>query len=329
MDPELQRIGSGPASAGSAAYAAPVVAIDGPSGAGKSTVSRSIALDLGLRYLDTGATYRALTWWLLQRGVNPRDLETIAEIMSRPQDLPQLEAGTDPHGPTIRVDGTDVEPAIRTPEVTAAVSPVSAVPAVRDWLVALQRSIIGTGGIVVEGRDIGTVVAPSADVKIFLTADATARAQRRLREMQASRLSASRASEDSDEAAAPESSDFSADGMLAAINRRDHLDSTRQTAPLSKAADAHEVDATAHELAQVVAIVGDIVRREIAARRSRGGMPAADVEADSWRDPVVEPGRRRAAHLPADVAAGHLGVGRAMDTPVLPPSGGRGTTVHP
>ena len=150
----------------------PVIAIDGPSGSGKSSTSRGVAARLGLRYLDTGAMYRAMTWWLLRHGVDVHDAAAVAARV----DEPEILSGTDPLGPTILVDGVDVGLAIRSDEVNAAVSPVSAVPEVRARLVELQREAIGDGGIVVEGRDIGSVVAPDADVKVYLTADAAARA---------------------------------------------------------------------------------------------------------------------------------------------------------
>ena len=144
-----------------------VVAIDGPSGSGKSSTSRGVAARLGLRYLDTGAMFRAMTWWLLRHDVDVHDADAVtARVLD-----PEILVGTDPQGPAIMVDGIDVALAIRTDEVNAAVSPVSAVPAVRARLLELQRAVIGEGGIVVEGRDIGSVVAPDAQVKIFLTAD--------------------------------------------------------------------------------------------------------------------------------------------------------------
>jgi CMP/dCMP kinase len=152
-----------------------VVAIDGPSGSGKSSTSRGVADRLGLRYLDTGAMYRAITWWMLRQDVDVHDPAAVAARVEEPEIL----SGTDPLGPTILVDGVDVGLAIRSDEVNAAVSPVAAVPAVRRRLLELQHEIIGAGGIVVEGRDIGSVVAPDADIKVFLTADAAARAHRR------------------------------------------------------------------------------------------------------------------------------------------------------
>ena len=203
-----------------------VVAIDGPSGSGKSSTSRGVATALGLRYLDTGAMFRAITWWLLQRGVDVQDPDAVAAVA----DQPVLESGTDPSAPTIAVDGVDVSAAIRSPEVTAAVSPVSAVPAVRARLLRDQRAIIGDGGIVVEGRDIGSVVAPWAQVKVYLTADAAARASRRTAEQGGGDVGATEAS------------------LLA----RDRIDSGRAAAPLLRADGAHHVDGTDLTLDQVV-----------------------------------------------------------------------------
>ncbi|MCW2827477.1 MAG: cytidylate kinase, partial [Marmoricola sp.] len=155
-----------------------VVAMDGPSGSGKSSTARGVASRLRLRYLDTGAQFRAMTVWMLDHEVDVADPAAIAARAGEPAIL----SGTDPDDPTITVDGRDVAVAIRTQRVTDHVSAVAAVPEVRRRLLELQRSIIGTGGIVVEGRDIGSVVAPDAEVKLFLTADPAARAARRTAE---------------------------------------------------------------------------------------------------------------------------------------------------
>jgi cytidylate kinase len=212
-----------------------VVAMDGPSGSGKSSTSRGVASRLGLRYLDTGAMFRAMTWWMLQHGVDVEDGETVAARAAEPA----LVSGTDPVSPTITVDGTDVAGPIRSPEVTAAVSAVSAVPAVRERLLREQRAIIDAGGIVVEGRDIGTVVAPDAPVKVFLTADAGARATRRTAEMTGTTVESTQ--ED--------------------LARRDRLDSGRATAPLLKAGDAVHIDTTQYTLEEVIAQVVALVER--------------------------------------------------------------------
>ncbi|WP_329424332.1 (d)CMP kinase [Streptosporangium sp. NBC_01495] len=213
-----------------------VVAMDGPSGSGKSSASRGVARALGLRYLDTGAMYRAITWWMIQRGVDLADPEAIA---ARALD-PVLTLGTDPEAPVVAVDGVDAVAPIRTAEVTAAVSAVSAVPEVRRRLVAEQREIIGSGGIVVEGRDIGTVVAPGAAVKIYLTASADARALRRTAELTGTTVAAQRA----------------------AMARRDTLDSTRKADPLAKAADAVELDTTALNLEEVIAEILRVIKEK-------------------------------------------------------------------
>jgi CMP/dCMP kinase len=214
-----------------------VVAVDGPSGAGKSSASRGAAVALGLRYLDTGSMYRALTWWLQQRDVDLSDAGLVGDLAAEPV----LEVGTDPRAPWVRVDGTDVSTAIRTPEVTGAVSAVAAVPRVRAHLIAQQRDIIASGpGIVAEGRDIGTVVAPDAPVKVFLTADSAARADRR-------------AAETSRPAAATQ----------AEQDRRDRLDAAQSM----KAADAVVIDSTLLELDQVIDLI-------VGLARDRAGLPA-------------------------------------------------------
>jgi cytidylate kinase len=214
-----------------------VIAMDGPSGSGKSSASRGVARALGLRYLDTGAMYRAVTWWMLQQGV---DLADPASVAAR-SDEPELEVGTDPDAPGISVGGVDVSGPIRSQEVTRAVSAVSAVPEVRRRMVDLQRQIIGSGDIVVEGRDIGTVVAPDAPLKVFLTASAEARAHRRTAEL----------------------SGTTVESQKAEMARRDTLDSTRKADPLAKAGDAVHLDTTPLDLDEVIAEVLRLVKERI------------------------------------------------------------------
>jgi cytidylate kinase len=209
--------------------------MDGPSGSGKSSTSRGVASRLGLRYLDTGAMFRAITWWMLERGIDVDDPAAVASHA----DEPVLVSGTDPAAPTITVDGVDVAGPIRSPEVTAAVSAVSAVPEIRARLLRDQREIIGDGGIVVEGRDIGTVVAPGAEVKVYLTADPEARAVRRTAELSGADVTATR--ED--------------------LLRRDRYDSGRATAPLAMADDAHHIDTTPFTLDEVIEQVVSLVAR--------------------------------------------------------------------
>lgn len=216
-----------------------VVAMDGPSGSGKSSTSRGVADRLGLQYLDTGAQFRAITLWMLRHDVDVHDPAAVAEHA----DEPVLESGTDPLDPTITLDGQDVAEAIRSAAVTAAVSPVATVPAVRARLLDLQRRIISAalaeGGIVVEGRDIGTVVWPEAEVKLYLTADAAARAARR----------------------AAENGSGSVAATEAELLRRDAIDSSRSTAPLSVPEGAVHLDTTPYDLAEVISRVVEVVER--------------------------------------------------------------------
>ncbi|MEU9885817.1 (d)CMP kinase [Sphaerisporangium sp. NPDC051011] len=208
--------------------------MDGPSGSGKSSASRGVARALGLRYLDTGAMYRAITWWMLEHGVDVGDPAAVAAQAG----APKLAVAADPEAPGITVDGRDVSAEIRTQEVTSAVSAVSAVPEVRARLVAEQRAIIGDGDIVVEGRDIGSVVAPGAPVKVYLTASPEARARRRTAELTGTTLEAQRV----------------------AMARRDTLDSTRKADPLVMAADAIELDTTELNLEEVISEVLRLVK---------------------------------------------------------------------
>jgi cytidylate kinase len=213
------------------------VALDGPSGTGKSTVARRLAGRLGVRYLDTGAMYRAATVATLRAGVDLADPVAITKIV----EAAKIEISTDPDNVSITLDGEPVDGEIRSAETTAAVSAVSAVPAVRAVLVDAQRELISDGGIVVEGRDIGSVVWPTARPKVYLTASAEARAQRRAGEV---------------------GGDVAV--VAADIARRDGLDSSRAASPLTQSADAIELDTTNLDIDQVVArlveLVGDVAR---------------------------------------------------------------------
>ncbi len=218
-----------------------VVAVDGPSGAGKSSVSRGVARRLGLRYLDTGAQYRAVTWWMLRHGVDITDRQAVIAASGKPV----IVSGTDPDNPAISVDGQDVSVQIRTPEVTAAVSAVAGVQPVRDRLIALQREIIAAAldesdGVVAEGRDIADVVYPGADSKIYLTASAEARAERRSAELSAVDL------------------DDTLSDTLSDLTRRDAEDA-KTTRPHDAASGAVVVDATHLTLTQVIDRVVDLV----------------------------------------------------------------------
>ena len=214
-----------------------IVAVDGPSGSGKSSVSKGVAQRLGFAYLDTGAMYRAVTWWALHEGIG---VDAVAGRIGQCAIL----SGTDPAAPTISVGGTDVSEAIRTPEVTAAVSAYSAVPEVRTALVEQQRRVAAgvAKGLVAEGRDLGTVVFPDADLKVYLTADVAARAQRRAAE----------------NAQRGHNSDVG--DTHQSLTARDAADSGRAVSPLQVADDAVEVDATHLTLAEVIDHVTALVK---------------------------------------------------------------------
>ena len=223
-----------------------VIAVDGPSGTGKSTVARGLARRLGFRYLDTGAMYRAVTWAVLRDGVDPDDAAAVTDLAARTR----ITVTTDPDHLHVTVDGRSVDGEIRSKAVTTAVSPVSAIPEVRAQLVAQQRELIGSGAVVVEGRDIGTVVAPDSPLKIFLTASPDARATRRSRE---------------------DGTDRS--GTAADLDRRDAYDSSRAHSPLRAAEDAVHVDTTTMDIDEVIqrlidlAVERQIVRADAVAAR--------------------------------------------------------------
>ena len=200
-----------------------VVAIDGPAGAGKSSVARAVARELGFTYLDSGAMYRAVALAARRRNVEPAVAAASLSI-----DI----------GDRITVDGEDVSEAIRTPEVSAAASVAAADPQVRQALVVQQRRLLSSGDWVAEGRDIGTVVAPDADLKIFLTADPAERARRRARELGANPAT-----------------------VLADQTLRDQRDATRAASPLAPAPDAVMLDTTHLSLHEVVARITALTRR--------------------------------------------------------------------
>ena len=218
----------------------PVIAMDGPAGSGKSTVARRVATELGFRYLDTGAMYRALTWWLQRDAV---DLTDTAAVLARMAE-PRIEIGTDPAAPQVTVDGQDVGTVIRTREVSNAVSTVAAIPQVRQLLIGMQRDIIADAasagkGIVAEGRDIGTVVAPDATVKVYLTASEDVRAERRTADLAA------------DPAATVDST-----------RREQALRDQRDAAQMVMADDAVKIDTSGLGL-------GEVVRRVVEMARAR------------------------------------------------------------
>lgn len=211
-----------------------IVAIDGPSGAGKSTVAKAVAKKLDFSCLDTGAMYRSVAWLASKEGIALDDDEALGRLAwTCTIEFGHVEGDPIPH--EVRIDGHDVTQAIRTAEIDKAVSPVSAAPSVREAMVEQQRRIGEGGNYVIEGRDIGTVVFPNAEVKVFLTASDEERAHRRVRQNVDRGVG---------------SIDF--DEVLADLKRRDDCDSTRKTAPLRAADDAVHIDSTGLYIEDVI-----------------------------------------------------------------------------
>jgi len=217
-----------------------VIAIDGPAGAGKSTVAQMLARRLEFDYVDSGATYRAAALKVIESGVAPDDEEGIARVVA----AADIRFVPGQQQPQVFLDGKDVTVAIRTPEVAAAASRVSRLPAVREKLIGLQRSLLKAPGVVMEGRDIGTVVFPDADLKIFLKAEPEERARRRVRQNQ--------------EQGRPSS----LQETLSAISSRDQLDARRQASPLVPAADAAILDSTRLSAEEVVEQILELARKK-------------------------------------------------------------------
>ncbi|MCL2889563.1 MAG: (d)CMP kinase [Eggerthellaceae bacterium] len=219
-----------------------IIAIDGPSGAGKSTVAKAVAKGLGFSCLDTGAMYRAVAWQALQEGVALDDSEGLARI-AREKKIDFGHVENEPIPKQVFIDGIEVTDAIRSAEIDRAVSPVSAVPAVREALVAQQQRIARSGNYVIEGRDIGTVVFPDAQLKIFLTASDEERAHRRVRQ-------------NADRGVG--SIDY--EKVLADLRARDEYDSTRETSPLRAAPDAVILDSTDLYIEEVIETICAMAR---------------------------------------------------------------------
>jgi len=217
-----------------------VIAIDGPAGAGKSTVAQKVAVRLGLTYVDSGATYRAAALKVLQSGISPDDEQAAARLIAQTD----IRIATEGLQSRVLIDGQDVTEQIRTPEVTLAAAKVSRLPEVRTKLVAAQRSCAVGRGVVMEGRDISTVVFPNAALKVFLRADQVERARRRLKQDSKKGRSAT-LEQTADE-----------------IARRDQLDAERKISPLVAAADAYQIDSTNLLADQVVEQILDLARKK-------------------------------------------------------------------
>ena len=217
-----------------------VIAIDGPSGAGKSTVARRLAKRLGYTYIDTGAMYRAIGWKAKQEGIDPANETALAGLCGRIQVL----LTNDADDPRIAVDGIDVSEAIRTPEMGMMASAVSKSPAVRARLLSLQRDLGARGGVVMDGRDIGTVVFPDAEVKFYLDASPEERGRRRYRELSAKGM------------------EVDLDRITRDLRERDHQDSGRAIAPLKRAEDAVLIDSSDREIDEVVeAMLANVMKK--------------------------------------------------------------------
>ena len=221
----------------------PIVAIDGPAGAGKSTVTRALAERLGLLYLDTGAMYRAVTWWVQHQGADPADAAAVERCLLGLE----LQLGTGTAGETtVQINGHEVSAAIRSPEVTGQVSQVAAHGCVRRALTAQQQAMGARGGLVAEGRDIGTAVFPDAELKVFLTATVAERARRRAHDLGQRGFTAPSLTE-----------------LEAQIAERDRLDSTRSEAPLQQADDAEELVTDGMSIEAVIQALVDLFRQRV------------------------------------------------------------------
>jgi len=214
-----------------------IIAIDGPSGAGKGTVARAVAAELGYRHVDSGAMYRAVGWKVIRDGVSLDDEEAVAKLARRSR----IEVTAT----SVTIDGADVTRAIRTPEIDRAAAAVARLPNVRDVLVEGQRQLGAGGAIVMEGRDIGTVVFPRADVKIYLDASPEERARRRATDP------------------AHSGGPTALADVASALTARDELDRTRRTSPLYAAQDAVVIDTTGKSVAEVVQEAMTVIGRKL------------------------------------------------------------------
>ena len=214
-----------------------IVTVDGPAGSGKSTIAKIIAKKYGFTYLDTGAMYRMIALYALENSIDLDDSKAVETMLENTK--------LDIVGNQFFLNGKDVSEEIRTPRVSAVVSPVAAIKEVRVKLVDLQREISKGKSVILDGRDIGTVVFPNGDVKIFLVASPEERAKRRLKEYEEKGVEA----------------DY--ESVLASIKERDHIDSTRKESPLKKAEDAHEIDSSTMSIDEVVAAISKYIDEKI------------------------------------------------------------------
>ena len=218
------------------------IAIDGPSGAGKSTLAKTLAGRLGYTYIDTGALYRSIGLYALRRGIDPGDHKGVVPLLREIS----LELQHRPDGQHVLLCGEDVSGLIRTPEVSMAASKVSAIPQVREFLLETQRSIARRQNVIMDGRDIGTVILPNAQIKIFLTASAEDRARRRFEELREKDPS------------------IRYEDVLHDVIERDQNDSSRALAPLAAAPDAIRVDTSGNTLEKSIDLLGRLIDERLA-----------------------------------------------------------------
>lgn len=222
------------------------IAVDGPSGAGKSSLARALAHEMGLIYVDTGALYRTIGLFMTENNIDTHDADAVAARLSDIQLELTYQNGTQ----TVLLNGVDVGDKIRTPQISMAASAVSAIPAVREFLLGIQKDMAHKGGVVMDGRDIGTVIMPDADAKLFLVASPAARAKRRYLELCAKGI------------------DCSFEQILEETNRRDQADRERNIAPAVPAEDALFIDNSEYEPAETVAEAMNLIAQKCAAKRS-------------------------------------------------------------
>lgn len=222
------------------------IAVDGPSGAGKSSLARALAHEMGLIYVDTGALYRTIGLFMTENNIDTHDADVVA---ARLGDI-QLELAYQDGTQTVLLNGVDVGDKIRTPQISMAASAVSAIPAVREFLLGIQKDMAHKGGVVMDGRDIGTVIMPDADAKLFLVASPAARAKRRYLELCAKGI------------------ECSFEQILEETNRRDQADRERNIAPAVPAEDALFIDNSEYEPAETVAEAMNLIAQKCATKRS-------------------------------------------------------------